>query len=144
MNLEQLILSFNEINAITGIDTLEQLTHLDISFNFLTQISDLPSNIEILEVNNNKINTYASHQYLEENCPNLTSLKLFGNPICSQRTYRDRSMKMLPNLELLDGQITSTVYEEDYELSETQKITKDLIRENSGGIWQMHTDLLSS
>jgi len=91
------------------LQVLNRLTHLDLSFNFLTQLPDLPLNLQVLKVSHNHLITlnipqlkflralHVQHNRLETvptsitKCSRLQSIKLNDN-----RLYQ------MPNLEKLE------------------------------------------
>lgn len=122
-NLNSLILSHNKIESPGFLSSLKDLTKLSLSHNLLRIIPDLTPNSQLKEVslNSNKIsiisnlppcleildlgnNLIREFEDFKAELPNLHSLNLKGNLICSKPAYREQILAMFPKLRILDGE----------------------------------------
>jgi dynein light chain 1 len=97
-------------NAIRKLEQLEvpQLEQLWISYNKIDKLSGLDKlkNLKILYMSNNAIATWAEIDRLANQCPELTDVLFIGNPIHSntpEADYRIMMIQRLPKLTRLDG-----------------------------------------
>jgi len=83
--LEQLWLSYNRIDKLSGLDKLK--------------------NLKILYIGNNQISMWSEIDRLATQCPELVDLLLTGNPIAATQDseYRINVLTKLPKLARLDG-----------------------------------------
>ena len=104
-------LSNNQINIITGIDSLINIKHLNLSYNKLTQVDSLKGCValEKLELQGNQIKDTRT---FESAAPGLGNLRILylqefnqtaANPVCGTKAYRKRMIEILPKLKALDG-----------------------------------------
>ena len=104
--LTKLSLSHNSIRILPHLqDSLPCLKELRLSDNKISKIElhSLPSTLEILELNNNLINTFGDIEALKK-LPYLTHLSLKGCQICkTEESYCEKIKEMLPSLRILDG-----------------------------------------
>ena len=106
INLEILILSFNQIQEIKGLSKNENLVRLEINNNFIRKIEDsLNAQTKLTRLNlaHNWIQEISQVQNLVRSCPKLKDLNLKGNPIANLRQYRVQVFGTLSQLETLDG-----------------------------------------
>lgn len=85
--LEQLWLSYNKIDKLTGLDKLK--------------------NLKILYMSNNMVNSWTEIDRLANQCPELQEVLFVNNPIYnsapSTQDYRYMMLQRLPKLSKLDG-----------------------------------------
>ncbi|KPA79141.1 putative mitochondrial Dynein light chain [Leptomonas pyrrhocoris] len=85
--LEQLWISYNKIDKLTGLDKLK--------------------NLKVLYMSNNLINSWTEIDRLGNQCPELTDVLFLNNPLCSgaasNQEYRYMMLQRLPKLTRLDG-----------------------------------------
>lgn len=85
--LEQLWISYNKIDKLTGLDKLK--------------------NLRVLYMSNNLIGTWSEIDRLANQCPELVDVLFINNPICStapsEKDYRLTMLQRLPKLQVLDG-----------------------------------------
>lgn len=85
--LEQLWLSYNKIDKLTGLDKLKSL--------------------RVLYMSNNLISSWTEIDRLANQCPDLVDVLFINNPICnsapSNQEYRYMMLQRLPKLVKLDG-----------------------------------------
>lgn len=107
VNLERLDLSFNRINAIKNLDTLTRLQNLILFSNQITVLENLDNltHLEMLSIGNNKISNLDNVLALRK-LPDLLSVNLSGNPICSQPGYQEYVSVFLP-IHFLDYSLIS-------------------------------------
>ncbi|CEP00700.1 unnamed protein product (mitochondrion) [Plasmodiophora brassicae] len=104
-NLVSLDLSNNRIGVLGNLQALHRLRSVNVACNRITDIDasvgDL-HNLEELDLGRNFIAQLSALAPLAR-LPGLRSLVLEGNPICSDRHYRHRTVSLLPQLQALDG-----------------------------------------
>lgn len=89
-NLEVLNISGNNLESLTDLEVLHNLTQLFASDNDLNDMRELSKLLAL--------------------CPKLIHLELAGNPLCHQPKYKDRIIVMCKQLGILDGkEVTDTV-----------------------------------
>lgn len=85
--LEQLWISYNKIDKLTGLDKLK--------------------NLRVLYMSNNLINSWTEIDRLANQCPELVDVLFINNPIAnnapSNQEYRYMMLQRLPKLTRLDG-----------------------------------------
>ncbi len=85
--LEQLWISYNKIDKLTGLDKLK--------------------NLRVLYMSNNLIGQWSEIDRLANQCPELVDVLFINNPIYtsapSERDYRLMMLQRLPKLSILDG-----------------------------------------
>lgn len=85
--LEQLWVSYNKIDKLTGLDKLK--------------------NLKVLYMSNNLINSWSEIDRLSNQCPELVDVLFLNNPIntsaASPEEYRYNMLQRLPKLTRLDG-----------------------------------------
>lgn len=85
--LEQLWVSYNKIDKLTGLDKLK--------------------NLKVLYMSNNLINSWTEIDRLANQCPELVDVLFTNNPICNSapnnQEYRYMMLQRLPKLTRLDG-----------------------------------------
>lgn len=85
--LEQLWISYNKIDKLTGMDKLK--------------------NLKVLYMSNNMINSWSEIDRLANQCPELTDVLFVNNPIqqgeASDEEYRIKMIMRLPKITRLDG-----------------------------------------
>jgi dynein light chain 1 len=98
-------------NAIRKIEQLEvpQLEQLWISYNKIDKLSGLDKlkNLKVLYMSNNQIAAWSEIDRLANQCPELVDVLFVGNPIftnaSSEKDYRLMMLQRLPKLVKLDG-----------------------------------------
>ncbi|KAJ2069121.1 hypothetical protein GGI08_000522 [Coemansia sp. S2] len=126
--LNTLVVSHNQIDAIPSMPKLRELTKISAAHNKIKAVPDLtlypvlkevrlndnkitsiPENIRsctslrVVDLGNNQMEDWTSIAPLES-LSDLDNLNLKGNPICAEKGYRDRVIKMIPSLRVLDGE----------------------------------------
>ncbi|OQR81027.1 hypothetical protein ACHHYP_16851 [Achlya hypogyna] len=101
--LERLILSFNEIRTIEGLQGLSSLHTLDLGYNILRSIDNLGDlgALHTLLLNNNLLYRFDDVSTLRL-VPRLSTLDLRNNAICEAKRYRRNVLQRLPRLATLD------------------------------------------
>ena len=105
-NLATLILSFNEIEEIEGLNFNTKLQKLDLNHNFIRQIKSLQSQTELvfLDLRHNWIEDFNQLDHLVMNCSeHLEELGFKCNPASTKSHYRANIFKKMPRLQKLDG-----------------------------------------
>ena len=104
-NLKTLILSFNEIEDIEGLEACTSLSKLDLHNNFIRVIRNLEGKDKItyLDLTHNWIADWAQVEHIRVNCPNLKDLGMRCNPIATKKSYRAQMFTKLSYLNKLDG-----------------------------------------
>mmetsp|Transcript_34109 Transcript_34109/g.96662 ORF Transcript_34109/g.96662 Transcript_34109/m.96662 type:complete len:1474 (-) Transcript_34109:585-5006(-) len=130
--LRALVLSFNDIHKIEGLSELTLLVRLDLSFNSIRRIEGLKGlgKLKHLELNNNNLQRLEDVNVLKKYVPDLTTLDLSSNPICTHKTYRTLLLRRLPRLIKFDRQAVS---KEDLEAASenTSTLTVQVIKDHS-------------
>lgn len=85
--LEQLWISYNKIDKLTGLDKLK--------------------NLKVLYMSNNNISSWGEIDRLANQCPELTEVLFYNNPICTEaaspKEYRLNLLARMPKLTRIDG-----------------------------------------
>jgi Leucine-rich repeat (LRR) protein len=130
--LRTLLLSFNELQKMEGLSDLNMLERLDLSYNSIRRIEGLKgvASLRVLELNNNLLHRLDDVNVLKKYVPNLETVDLSSNPICSHKTYRTLLLRRLSAMTSLDGE---EVTREDREAASdnTSTLTIQVIKENS-------------
>ena len=105
MNLQTLILSFNEIEEIEGLSKNVNLRKLDLNHNFIRFIRNLDAlaNLTQLDLRHNWIADINCVDKIEQHCKSLTELGLKCNPMSSKKSYRQLVFSKMAILHKLDG-----------------------------------------
>jgi len=111
--LKILSLGRNQIKNLTGLeavgDTLEELW---ISYNNIEKLKGVTvlTKLKVLFMSNNNVKDWGEFQKLAE-LPCLEVLLFVGNPLEEKHSadgdWRDQALKRLPKLKKLDGKLTS-------------------------------------
>ncbi|EQC34689.1 hypothetical protein SDRG_08006 [Saprolegnia diclina VS20] len=103
VKLERLVLSFNEIRTIEGLEGLGSLTTLDLGYNILRSIDNIHGLhlLHTLLLNNNLLYRFEDVSTLSH-VPSLHTLDLRNNAICEAKRYRKNVLQRLPKLQRLD------------------------------------------
>jgi Leucine-rich repeat (LRR) protein len=91
VNLQTLILSFNEIEQIEGLPAEGKgLRRLDLNHNFIRRIEGLEGkgSLQNLNLTNNWISDINQIEHLRIHCPQIRELSLKCNPIAAKKSYR--------------------------------------------------------
>eukprot|EP00070_Physeter_catodon_P048837 XP_028355731.1 dynein regulatory complex subunit 3 isoform X2 [Physeter catodon] len=96
-------LSFNNIEAIEGLDTLVNLEDLSLFNNRVSKIDSLDAlvKLQVLSLGNNQIGNVMNIIYLRR-FKDLRTLSLSGNPVAEAEGYRTFICAYLPDLVYLD------------------------------------------
>lgn len=106
VNLNTLILSFNEIEQIEGLPSEgKALKRLDLNHNFIRRIEGLDTkpNLQHLNLTNNWISDINQIDHLRTYCTTLRELSLKCNPIAAKKSYRPTVFSRISTLVKLDG-----------------------------------------
>jgi len=107
-NLRILSLGRNAIRRLEQLD-LPQLEQLWVSYNKIDKLSGLEKlkSLRVLYMSNNQIASWAEIDRLANQCPELHDLLMLNNPIHktapSEKDYRLMVLQRLPKLAVLDG-----------------------------------------
>lgn len=107
-NLKVLSLGRNNIRKLEQLD-LPQLEQLWVSYNKIDKLTGLDKlkNLKVLYMSNNLINSWTEIDRLANQCPELTDVLFINNPLCnsaaSNQEYRYMMLQRLPKLTRLDG-----------------------------------------
>ncbi|KDO34129.1 hypothetical protein SPRG_01399 [Saprolegnia parasitica CBS 223.65] len=103
VKLERLVLSFNEIRTIEGLEGLTSLSTLDLGYNILRSIDNIHGllGLQTLLLNNNLLYRFEDVSTLSH-VPSLHTLDLRNNAICETKRYRKNVLQRLPKLQRLD------------------------------------------
>lgn len=107
-NLKTLSLSRNNIRKIEQLD-IPGLEQLWISYNKIDKLTGLDKlkNLKVLYMSNNLINSWSEIDRLGNQCPELVDVLFLNNPIHSSaadpQEYRYKMLQRLPKLTRLDG-----------------------------------------
>lgn len=124
-NLKILSLGRNNIRKLEQLD-IPQLEQLWISYNKIDKLSGLDKlkNLKVLYMSNNAISSWAEIERLSNQCPDLHDVLFIGNPIQSNNSddveYRLNVLMRLPKVNKLDG---VPVEPEEREEAEKRKAT---------------------
>ena len=105
-------LSKNRLTVISGMENLNKLKVLNLSYNKLTTCDALKGCVSLmrLELQGNLLKDTKPIERIEEGLTNLVGLYLqefngeASNPCCRLPNYKDSVRKALPSLKALDGQ----------------------------------------
>jgi Leucine-rich repeat/Leucine Rich repeats (2 copies) len=129
VNLQTLILSFNEIDEINGLQKNAALKKLDLNHNFVKVIQNLESlkALTTLDLRYNWIGELDQVSHISTHCAQLKELGLKCNPLASKKNYRIKVFEMVSGLAKLDG---TALTDKDKEQSETAavQLTTDIIK----------------
>lgn len=106
--LKRLSLGRNAIRKLEQLD-VPQLEELWMSYNKIDKLSGLDKlkNLKVLYMSNNLISNIAEIERLANYCPELQEVLFIGNPISnnapSEQEYRYSILQRLPKLQKLDG-----------------------------------------
>eukprot|EP00884_Botryococcus_braunii_P023344 jgi/Botrbrau1/9694/Bobra.0201s0024.1 len=112
-NLASLNLGYNLLQSCQGLQALTALTRLSLSHNRITSLKgllpscDLHHKMEWVDLRNNLLSNLQELLVLTH-CPHLADLWLEGNPFTSMPSFRNSVMRLLPNLQRLDGRPCAT------------------------------------
>ncbi|CAD8156657.1 unnamed protein product [Paramecium octaurelia] len=135
-----LILSYNKINNITGLNELPNLIRLDLSHNEISNLNGLQglNHLEMLDLTHNNIQDMDQVGILKYN-QNLKYLSVIFNPIGEYKETRKEIVMILNNLAFLDH---LPITEEDREptVNQTQYITTGMLQTFSKvqHDWKLH------
>jgi hypothetical protein len=135
LNLQTLILSFNEIEQIEGLPIEGRaLRRLDLNHNFIRRIEGLDSKaaLQNLNLTNNWISDINQIEHLKTHCPQLRELSLKCNPIAAKKSYRPTVFQRISGLVKLDG-IALTDKDKERVKNDHIVLTKDIISESIKG-----------
>ena len=129
VNLNTLILSFNEIEQIEGLPNENKcLKRLDLNHNFIRRIEGLECKSTLMHLNltNNWISDINQIDHLKIYCTNLKELSLKCNPIAAKKSYRPTVFQRLQGLVKLDG-IALTDKDKERVKNDHIVLTRDII-----------------
>mmetsp|Transcript_54375 Transcript_54375/g.62525 ORF Transcript_54375/g.62525 Transcript_54375/m.62525 type:complete len:214 (+) Transcript_54375:37-678(+) len=107
-NLKRLSLGRNAIRKLEQLD-IPQLEELWISYNKIDKLSGLDKlkNLKVLYMSNNQISNWTEIERLANQCPELQDVLFINNPIFnsapSEQDYRYMMLQRLPKVTKLDG-----------------------------------------
>jgi len=129
-NLIWLDLSFNNIEVIEGLSKLTKLEDLTLYNNRISKIENLENlkELHVFSIGNNEIKDIKDILYLRK-FPQLKTLNINNNPVCSEDNFKQYVAAFLPNLEfldyrLLDDQTKAAAYEK-HQVQVEEQIDKD-------------------
>lgn len=108
-NVRVLHIARCELKEVQGIQAFEQLEELYISFNEIDDLFDISflEHLSVLDFEGNNVQAVEQLMYLKR-LRNLTEVNFKHNPISSGQTaavYYERVVENVPNLEILDDEI---------------------------------------
>lgn len=113
-NMWHLDLSENRLGTLRSLNghQLTQLKVINVINNSLRDLRDFPAlpALQTLYLQGNRIESLEQLSHLATTCPNLTGLYMkqingtMANPACSTSQYREKVLKILPSLHILDGE----------------------------------------
>lgn len=108
-HLKVLWLSRVGLSELCGMSAMPVLEELYVSFNELDDLSSLGyhEKLQVLDLEGNNIASWSELENLDT-LPELRELNLQGNPFCKE-AYAKRVCELLPNVEMLDDQIVATM-----------------------------------
>ena len=107
-NLKRLSMGRNAIRKLEQLD-IPQLEELWLSYNKIDKLSGLDKlkNLKVLYMSNNQISNWTEIERLANQCPELVDVLFVGNPIYNnaptELDYRYMMLQRLPKLSKLDG-----------------------------------------
>lgn len=107
-NLKRLSMGRNAIRKLEQLD-IPQLEELWLSYNKIDKLSGLDKlkNLKVLYMSNNQISNWTEIERLANQCPELVDVLFIGNPIYTnaptELDYRYMMLQRLPKLSKLDG-----------------------------------------
>jgi dynein light chain 1 len=107
-NLKRLSMGRNAIRKLEQLD-VPQLEELWLSYNKIDKLSGLDKlkNLKVLYMSNNQISNWTEIERLANQCPELVDVLFIGNPIYTnaptEQDYRYMMLQRLPKLSKLDG-----------------------------------------
>jgi Leucine-rich repeat (LRR) protein len=131
VNLNTLILSFNEIEQIEGLPAEgKALKRLDLNHNFIRRIEGLESkpNLQHLNLTNNWISDINQIEHLRVYCSTLRELSLKCNPIAAKKSYRPTVFSRIATLIKLDG-IALTDKDKERVKNDHINLSRELVNE---------------
>lgn len=107
--LKVLWLSRAGLADLCGMSALPVLEELYVSFNEIDDLCALSyhDKLQVLDLEGNNIASWSELENLDS-LPELRELNVQGNPFCKD-SYAKRVIEMLPNVEMLDDQIVATM-----------------------------------
>lgn len=119
INLKTLVLSFNELEDMDGIQDCNSLIKLDLHNNFIRTIRYLTGKDKItsLDMSHNWIQDWNMIDYVAQNCPDLKEFGMKCNPIATKKGYRSLMYNKFESIQKLDGIAFS---DKDKELIESE------------------------
>ena len=131
VNLNTLILSFNEIEQIEGLPAdSKSLKRLDLNHNFIRRIEGLEgkNSLQNLNLTNNWISDINQIEHLRIHCQQIRELSLKCNPIAAKNSYRATVFQRISGLVKLDG-IALTDKDKERVKNDHIFLTKEIISE---------------
>lgn len=116
INLETLDLSANELTEVVGLSKLNKLKDLDVSFNYLDEITVSNASLEVLHISNNDLTSLDL-----SSVPNLKNLLLTSNKI--------QHLELLSNKKL-ETLLVSDNLLQSINITENQNLTHFYITSN--------------
>lgn len=118
-NLRRLSLGRNAIKKLEQLD-VPQLEELWISYNKIDKLSGLDKlkNLKVLFMSNNNVSNWGEIDKLANFCPELVEALFINNPICNnlpEQEYRYMVLQRLPRLQKLDGSYVAPEEREEAE-----------------------------
>lgn len=100
-NLNTLILAFNEIKVIEGLESCVNLKKLDLNHNFISKIEGIGhlKELNILNLSNNWISDVEDITHITLNEIPISELSLKCNPIAANPSYRILLFQKIPYLK---------------------------------------------
>jgi len=131
VNLQTLVLSFNEIEEITGLSKNVNLKKLDLNHNFIRLIQNMENQKDLtyLDLRHNWITEVTQVEHIADTCTNLKELGLKCNPLANKKNYRMLVFNSFKNLQKLDAQ---AITDKDTETGEqySKELTWDMVMDH--------------
>ena len=129
VNLKHLILSFNEIHKIEGLEDLLLLERLELGFNLIKRegLRGL-ENLKKVELNNNLIYRLEDIGVLRKYLPVISSLDMRNNAVYDVKGYRANVLRRIPSLAWFDGKSINQEDRQKYSRSSNTITDDDIIQ----------------
>ena len=98
-----------ELKEVQGIQAFEQLEELYISYNDIDELFDIGflEHLTVLDLEGNNIKSLDQLYYLKR-CPSLTDVNLKYNPVANEVAYYQKIQEMVPRIMSLDDEDIDT------------------------------------
>ena len=107
-NVRILHLARCELKELQGIQAFLQLEELYVSFNDIDELFDVGflDHLQVLDLEGNNVNSVEQLYYLKR-CPQLQEVNFKSNPVQKEAAYYQRIKDNVQNLEVLDDEVVT-------------------------------------